>query len=220
MSICKNKYEVAIEYSGPYALFADPMSGSNKVSYPAPTKTAVRGIIGSVLYMTSVKIEPYKTEIMNNIEMEDLQFNSRTWLRRDRNIKNDNASQMTFTLLKNVRYRSYAWVSNRDPEVFYDHLSDKAKSYEKNKTNHAHSYKAQFDRRAKNGKYFRLPHLGLKKFAVDNFGPIKDPLEKPIGLTINIGPMLTEMFDNDLDGNVKPDFSNNTRIKDGVIYYD
>ena len=54
---------IALEISGPTAMWTRPYTGSSPVSYVAPTFSAVKGIFESVLRWKSVNIQPIKVEI-------------------------------------------------------------------------------------------------------------------------------------------------------------
>src|SRR5437899_9574022 len=56
-------YEIALEISGPTALWTRPDTGSSPVSYVAPTFSAVKGIFESVLRWKSVNVRPTQVEI-------------------------------------------------------------------------------------------------------------------------------------------------------------
>jgi len=56
-------YQVAMEISGPTAMWTRPDTGDTPVSYPAPTYSAAKGIFEAILWLKSAEVVPTKVEI-------------------------------------------------------------------------------------------------------------------------------------------------------------
>lgn len=60
-------YSIALEISGPTAMWTRPDTGDAPVSYPVPTWSAAKGIFESIVRFDTVEIVPTKVEICSPI---------------------------------------------------------------------------------------------------------------------------------------------------------
>lgn len=217
--ICKNKYPISMEVTGRFAMFADPSSGSNATSYPAPPKCAAKGIIEQVLFIPFVKIVPTKVEICNPLRTVTASTNYNGHLRKSSLIKHGNPCQIREVCLFDVCYKIHGYVVNIDPAPGSQSITKKAMQYELKHINHAHSFVAQFERRLRRGRFYRQPHLGRSEFLCEYFGPLRDETTPDKTINLKIPAMLVSCFDRAVHGSkVEPTFAP-AEIKEGVLIY-
>jgi len=216
--ISQTKYPISMEIEGRTAMFANPAAGSDGCSYPAPTKSAVKGIFEQVFFCPFVRVVPTRVEICKPVKTMFASFSSHSSSRKHELVKKDNACIIRETVLFDVCYKMYGYVQNLDPKNVVGHASEKAMAFERQYTNHAHSYACQFERRLRRGQCFRIPVLGRSECICDWFGPLRDST-KPYPVHVAIPSMLIECFSEEVHGSrVEPKFAD-VQITEGVLEY-
>ena len=148
-------YHVAIEIAGPSALWVRPDSGASFVSYPAPTYSAVQGILDCVAHWKTAYLQPERVEVCTPIQTMRYVTNYGGPLRNS--AKRGVGYQLYATILVDVCYKIYAIVreSGRAPGA----------------ANHLHALQDVFNRRLKQGKLYRTPCLGWSEMTPSYLGP-------------------------------------------------
>lgn len=220
-----SKYEIAMEISGPFAMWSRPDTGATPTSYPIPTWSAVKGIFESVAFFNDGKawIRPTRVEICKRkggnsggISFQKYTNNYRGNLRSSKSIKNNSSFQFSSLILADVCYRIYSVIENGSGK----HL--------KNGDNPCHALQAMFQRRLKKGQCHKIPSLGWNEFVPNYWGPIRDhedsiPYQTEVDKNINLDlvSILDHVFDKAVNGNYDPRFKQgeDAIIKNGVFNY-
>jgi CRISPR-associated protein Cas5d len=207
------RYEIAIEVSGPLAMWARPDTGGVPTSYPAPTWTAAKGLLESIAFLSSGEawLHPHHVEICRRkgsiggeIKFQRFTTNYGGPLRKEQNVRGGTSLQFFATALADVCYRIHADVrgahasGGRNPRHHLQHL---------------------FERRIKQGRCFRAPALGWKEFTCDYWGAFRDDWEVDDALDLEIPSMLDRVWDRESHGNYVSTFRQNVRIEKGVLTY-
>ena len=183
--------EVVLEVWGDFACFTRPESKVERLTYPVPTPSAMRGILNAIY---SKPPEFYwqvnRIEVLNPIKYISFKRNEvkdKLSENADIPILADGTKEITGTdqkgrtqrqtvALRNVRYRVYASICKREscsiPEA---------------------ELVKQALRRIRNGKCFYQPSLGLREFVA--YFEESDGVRKPINLDLDIGYMIYDVFD-------------------------
>lgn len=207
-------YNVALEISGPTAMWTRPDTGDAPVSYPAPTYSAAKGIFESIAWLRGTIIIPTKVEICAPLIYHNYTTNYGGPLRKKVNVKGGTSFQLIATVLVNVCYRLYA---DLDHAIIDDaQLSESARSWLASARNAPHAYQAMFERRLKKGQCHSVPCLGWKEFVADYCGPFRANTRVCENVDISLPSMLERVFspDGDIDPTYRP-----TRIRKGVLNY-
>ena len=176
--------EISIEVFGDFACFTPPWAKVERLTYPVPTPSAVRGILSAVY---SKPIEFYwqitRIEVLNPIKYMSFMRNE---VKSTASIKNDAATSIIYTdddrtqrqtqVLKDVRYRISAVIC-KQPSF----KGSAEQLYE------------QAYRRIRGGKTFFQPSLGMREF-VCYFGE-SDGTRSPIDKSRDLGLMIYDVFD-------------------------
>ena len=194
-------YPVAYEIAGPAAMFTRPDTGSSPVSYPAPTKSALKSIFECVVMSKEAYFEPQRVEICNPIVFHKYTTNYGGPLKKSGTIN----FQIFATVLENVSYKVYGVIL----------------SYSTPRTgnNPQHQLQEVFMRRLASGHLHSTPFLGWKEFVPNYFGPIRVETFADISINLVVPSMLNTMYDKPTNGAVSPEFEQNVMIDKGVLYY-
>lgn len=210
------RHEIAIEISGPTAMWTRPDTGDCPVSYPAPTYSAVKGIFESILWGPAVQIEPTRVEICAPIQYHNYQTNYGGPLRKARIISSGGVFQLLATVLVDVCYRLYADVL---PNPIKKKLPDKAKHWDAKTTSPGHAYQSIYYRRLGKGQCFTIPFLGWKEFGPDYFGPFRQSTQIRADIDIFIPSMLREVFSEGYASKCIFSYDQNLQIQNGVLEF-
>src|SRR5208283_604287 len=150
-------YEIALEISGPTAMWTRPDTGATPVSYPVPPWSAAKGIFESVARLKNTIIIPTAVEICAPIVYHDYTTNYGGPLRKPEQITKNVAFQHKATVLINVCYRLYA---NIEDFAYTPKSLSEASELAEMKFNSKHYCKNLFNRRIKNGRFHDTPCLG------------------------------------------------------------
>ena len=140
------EYEVMLEISGATAMWTRPDTGDCPVSYPAPTYSAVKGVVESILWGPAVEIVPTKVEICAPIQYHNYQTNYGGPLRKSSIMATGGGFQLLATVLIDVCYRLYAEVAPAAVET-KKRITDRAVTWDKKTTSPGHAYQDIFQRR-------------------------------------------------------------------------
>ena len=172
--------EVVVEVWGDLACFSMPDAKVERLTYPVPTPSAVRGILSS-LYAKPREFywQVNRIEVLNPIRTISFKRNEVKSKVRDKPIFTDeDRTQRQTVALRDVRYRFAASICPRP-----DFTGTAAQLY------------AQALRRIREGKAFVQPSLGLREFVAyfDEADCINGP--KPIPVDMDLGLMVYDVFD-------------------------
>lgn len=172
--------EVVVEVWGDLACFSMPDAKVERLTYPVPTPSAVRGILSS-LYAKPREFywQVNRIEVLNPIRTISFKLNEVKSKVRDKPIFTDeDRTQRQTVALRDVRYRFAASICPRP-----DFTGTAAQLY------------AQALRRIREGKAFVQPSLGLREFVAyfEEADCINGP--KPIPVDMDLGLMVYDVFD-------------------------
>ena len=172
--------EVVVEVWGDLACFSMPDAKVERLTYPVPTPSAVRGILSS-LYAKPREFywQVNRIEVLNPIRTISFKRNEVKSKVRDKPIFTDeDRTQRQTVALRDVRYRFAASICPRP-----DFTGTAAQLY------------AQALRRIREGKAFVQPSLGLREFVAyfEEADCITGP--KPIPVDMDLGLMVYDVFD-------------------------
>ena len=207
-----NRYPIQIEVSGQTALWTRPDTGDAISSYPAPTRSAAKGLIEAVLFLPSAIVVPTAVEICKPLRFHTYTTNSRGPLRKSGTPN----FQLIATVLIDVCYRIHAHVVNYDGEA--DRVSESVRPWLG--TNCAHAYQDMFGKRLKRGQLGRMPCLGWQEFFPDYVGPFRPDSQAMEDIDMVLSSMLDSVFPKQNDPAVRPTFRQNLKIVKGVLTYD
>ena len=178
--------QVTITVWGDFALFSRPECKVEKMTYPVPTPSAVRGILASTyakpaeFYWQVNTIEvlrpiQYATFKRNEVKSKMPRIPAVNPLKACTSIEDDRTQRQS-VVLRDVRYRITAQIVPR-PEF----SAPPAQLYN------------QFERRAKRGQMFVQPVMGTREFpAYFEWG---SDGEAPIQEDLDLGLMVYDVFD-------------------------
>lgn len=194
------RYEWSFEIAGPIACFSRADTGAAPISYPAPPRSAIIGMMTCVAFSRDAYFWPERVELCEKPVYHRYTQNYNGPLR-----KADGPFQIMATVLLNVDYKIYGTVRGYAPptELY----------------NPMHQLRDVFMRRLKKGILFRTPVLGLSEFIPQYFGPLRPDTHVDRSINLDIPSMLNTMFDRPTDGNLFPDFIQNVKIREGVMHF-
>lgn len=179
--------DITLDVWGDFAMFTQPDSKVERVSYPIPTPSSLRGILDAI-YAKPIEFYYQITgyDIMNEIRTVSIKKNETKDKVDSKNpkpiyqiaVKGDHGlTQRSNIYLKNVYYRIYAKIirrkdfSNRDITALV----------------------TQFNKRAEKGKCFFQPCLGTRECIC--YFSLPDMSKKPLDINRNFGITLYDVFD-------------------------
>ena len=180
--------DIVLEIWGNFACFTRPECKVERLSYPVPTPSAIRGILNAIynkpeeFYWQVTKIEilkPIKFISFKRNEVKgkiDTQFNIIYADGTDEKDKSRGRTQRQTTMLKDVWYRVTANI-----EILQKTKITEAQIYE------------QAIRRIENGKCYYQPYLGTRE-CIAYFGE-RNKTQTPINESLDVGLMLYDIFD-------------------------
>lgn len=206
-------YPVAMEVSGPLAMWARPDTGGAPTSYPAPTWSGAKGLLESIAFLsrgeawlhpTRVEICRRRDSIGGELRFQRYATNYGGPLRKQQNVRNGTTMQLFATVLADVCYRIHAEVRGQ------------AAADGKNPRHHLQE---MFNWRLGRGRAFRTPALGWREFTCDYWGAFRDGWVVDEALDIEIPSMLDRVWDREVQGQYASRFRQNVRIERGVLAY-
>ncbi|NLB80698.1 MAG: type I-C CRISPR-associated protein Cas5 [Clostridiaceae bacterium] len=175
------RQQVVIEVWGDFACFTRPEAKVERLSYPVPTPSAMRGVL-SAIYSKPKEFywQINQIEVLNPIKFISFKRNEVKKKTNGQNPiqveDNDVRTQRQSVILQDVHYRIHAAIVRNDA---CKHSLDEL-------------YKQAF-RRIQNGKCFFQPSLGCREFVA--YFEESDGVKKPIDYTQDLGLMLYDVFD-------------------------
>lgn len=178
--------QVIITVWGDFALFARPESKVERMTYPVPTPSAVRGILASI-YAKPAEFywQVEKIEVLKDIRYTSFKRNElKSKMPRIPAVNpmkacleiEEERTQRQSVVLRDVRYRITARIVPRP-----DFSAPVSQLYN------------QFERRVKRGQMFVQPVMGTREFpAYFEWGSTGEP---PIDASMDLGLMLYDVFD-------------------------
>ncbi|MEV0648292.1 type I-C CRISPR-associated protein Cas5c [Phytomonospora sp. NPDC050363] len=169
---------VAVQVSGPGALFSRPEFKAERLTYPVMPPSAAKGVLEAIFWKPEMRYQIAAIEVLAPIRQFTVRRNEthdvaplREAAKGIRRI--DTAAtrdQRNAVCLRDVAYRIHALI----------HTQPHA-------TKPVTAYRDQFQRRVKRGACFQQPYLGAKEFSAD-FGPIDADIA-PINRSEDLGIM-------------------------------
>lgn len=194
-------YPISLEVSGPLAMFSDPASGSDSISYPLPPPSACVGMIESVCRIRDVSVEIVAVASATAPKWSDFTYNSFSQDRKPDLLKKDLACQIKETVLESPTFQILALLTN-------------SKRIEK--INNAHSMQEQFFRRLQRGQNFSQVSLGRREFLATYCGHIKTDWSENKKYSLKIPSMVMKVFEKN---EVKIQVKQNLIVKDNVLTF-
>ena len=174
--------EVVLDVWGDFACFSRPDGKVERLTYPVPTPSAVRGILSSIY---SKPKEFYwqvsRIEVLNPIRYISFKRNevkSKMGKKQAPLFTDEERTQRQTVALRDVRYRFAASICPRP-----DFAGTETQLYE------------QALRRIRGGKTFVQPALGLKEFVAYFQEGDCERGPKPIPVDMDLGLMVYDIFD-------------------------
>ena len=172
--------EIVLEVWGDFACFSQPEGKVERLTYPVPTPSAVRGILSSI-YAKPREFywQVNRIEVLNPIRYISFRRNEVKSKVKDKPIfTDDDRTQRQTVALRDVRYRIAASICPRK-----EFTGCKGQLY------------AQALRRIRGGKVFVQPSLGLKEFVAYFQEGNSETGTKPIPMDMDLGLMVYDIFD-------------------------
>jgi len=199
--VVEKTYPVFFEIAGPAAMFTRPDTGSSPVSYPAPTKSALKSVFECVVMSKEAYFEPQKVEICSPIVFHKYSTNYGGPLRKS----GTGNFQLFATILENVCYKVYGII--------------KAYQVPCKGENPQHKLQEVFFRRIELGQFYTTAFLGWKEFTPYYFGPLRKNTSVDSSINLAIPSMLLTMYSRPTEGSLSPIFIQNVEIRNGVMFY-
>ena len=176
--------EICIEVWGDFACFAPPYAKVERLTYPVPTPSAMRGLLSSIYAKPAEFVWLVtKIEVLNPIRYMNFMRNE---VKSTVSIKSDVENSFLYTdedrtqrqtqVLKDVRYRITARICPR-----------------KEFTSTLEQLHCQALRRIRGGKTFMQPSLGMREFVC--YFEESDGSRPPIDVSMDLGLMVYDVFD-------------------------
>ena len=176
--------KICIEVWGDFACFAPPYAKVERLTYPVPTPSAMRGLLSSIYAKPAEFVWLVtKIEVLNPIRYMNFMRNE---VKSTVSIKADVENSFLYTdedrtqrqtqVLKDVRYRITARICPR-----------------KEFTGTLEQLHCQALRRIRGGKTFMQPSLGMREFVC--YFEESDGSRPPIDVSMDLGLMVYDVFD-------------------------
>lgn len=194
---------------GDFACFTRPEMKVERVTYPVPTPSAMRGALEAIFWKPEFTwrvqeiwvLRPIRYFAILRNEVTDKMSDrvARTWQKRGGGyIASDNRAQRNTLALREVDYLVRAQIEVK-PEA----------------NEHPAKYRDQFRRRVQQGRCFTQPYLGCREFSA-YFGPPRG-YESPIPLDEDLGLMLLDIDYAGTDGHNVPQFFR-ANLEAGILH--
>ena len=197
--------EILVEFWGDFACFSQAAAKVERLTYPVPTPSAVRGIL-SAIYNKPVEFywQVNRIEVLNPIQYISIKRNEVKCTVSDKPIyTEDERTQRQMVALKDVRYRIAASIVPRPA-----YAGRVKQLYE------------QALRRIRTGKCYYQPSMGMRELVC--YFEESDGTKKPIPESRDLGIMQYDVFDlhdYEVRKKTKPMLSLfHARMENGVIH--
>jgi len=169
---------------GRYACFTQPFAKCDRVSYPVPTPSAIRGVLSAIYWKPEMNWQIHRIEVLKRPQYISVKKNEIHDLTHDKNIKNDipvdvlqHRTQRNNQILYDVAYNIYATIRLE------------------NQTSDINKHNEIFNRRLRNGQHHHQPYLGQKEYTA--LVSTIDDNWSSINLNISIPNMLFDVYFDD-----------------------
>lgn len=202
---------VSVKVWGEFACFTRPEMKVERVSYPAPTASAARGILEAIFWKPQFAwcieevwvLRPirYFSLLRNEVKRKIDPAEVLRWAARGGayDATADHTPRHTLAL------RDVAYIIRAQVELREGSEEDEAK------------FRDQLRRRVRSGRCFATPYLGCREFAAAFAEP--EGTERPIDLTEDLGLMLLDLeYTPDGSGRGAPRF-HHARLERGVLRF-
>lgn len=208
-------YEIALEIAGASAIWTRPDTGDSPGTYPAPTRSAAKGIFESILWNPAVEIIPTRVEVCTPLIFHHYTTNYGGPLRKSGQISGGNNYQLFATVLINVRYRLHAEIR---PAEQAPHSEKIARWLERTRSP-AHAFQEIFERRLRRGQCHDVPSLGWREFVPSYVGALRPETRAQEDINMTMASMLDRAFPKGPFSAYAPTFLQNVEIRNGVLVY-
>lgn len=190
---------VRVRVSGDWACFTRPEFKVERVSYPYPTPSAMRGVLEAIFWEPQFRWVVTEIEVLRPVRFQSVTRNEvqkkiptgsvRRWMVEPEAFRpfyadargrqeGENATQRSTLALRDVAYNVTAYALVDGKGLRGEDTPEK--------------YAAMLERRVAKGQCFHRPYLGCREFAAD-FSPVI-PGEKPVADTAAVGHMLYDII--------------------------
>lgn len=213
----EKSYPIAVEVAADFAMFANPATGGDALSYPAIPYSTVKGILESIAFMPTAQIIPLRLHVCRPIQYAKFDYNCvHSHLRKPDLITKEAALQRREIMLVDVVYQIFAEIV----EVNCPVISERAAKYKDR--NQAHALQCIFMRRVHDGTPYRNIYLGRTEYVPTYLGPCRKSSKPDPSVNLVIPQFLWHPFSEDQSGISsvwKPRFKQNVAIASGVLLY-
>lgn len=209
-------YEIGLEIAGPTAIWTRPDTGDSPGTYPAPTRSAAKGIFEAILWNPAVEVIPTRVEICAPLVYHHYATNYGGPLRKSDQRSGDNNYQLFATVLVNVRYRLYANLNS----VSRSDFPPKIRHWLERTRSPCHAFQEIFERRLKRGQCHYVPCLGWREFAPSYVGVLQtDLFPTQADLNLSLPSMPDQVFSKPAYGEHALAYAQGLVIESGVLSY-
>lgn len=170
--------EVCLETWGDFACYSNPLNKVERLTYPVPPPSAVRGIFAAI-YAKPAEFywQVNRIEVLNPIQYISFKRNEvKAVVSYKPILADEERTQRQTVALKDVRYRFYASICKRP-----DFQGTEKQLYD------------QAIRRIRGGKGYYQPSFGLREFVA--YYKESDGKWDPISVDMDLGLMVYDVFD-------------------------
>lgn len=158
-------YPIFMEISGNFGMFADPLSGSEAVSYALPPESACRGMLTSITLNKKVDVDVVAVATCTKPEYTNYKFNSVAAVK--------NSTVVPLQVTESVLFRPcFQIIAFLRPNQFVQGK------------NHPHFNQEIFFRRLRYGQSYGTPCLGRKEFVASYYGVPRSQVYEDYSATI------------------------------------
>jgi CRISPR-associated protein Cas5d len=211
----KEAYKISLEIAGPTAIWTRPDTGDSPGTYPAPTRSAAKGVFEAILWNPAVEIMPTRVEICAPLQYHRYATSYGGPLRKSNQIKDDRNYQLFATVLINVRYRLYAKLYPTP----HENLTPRIRQWLEHTRSPCHAFRDIFERRLRRGQCHYVPSLGWREFVPSFVGEAQDtPIQADINVALESMP--ERIFSSPNCGNRREvKYTQGLRIEAGVLNF-
>ncbi len=215
-------YSIKVEIESDFAMFANPQTGGDATSYPAPPYSTTKGMLEAVVFMPTAQIIPKKIHICRPVRYTKFGYNCQFSHGKKQNLlKSGGILQRRELILVSVVYQIFAEIKNVG-----DHALPENAQHLKG-INHAHALKEIFNRKVKAGTPQSIVCLGRSECMSTYLGPLRPENGPDPSINMTLPQFLWHPFPADQTppgetsspGGMNARFKQNVIIKEGVLTY-
>lgn len=205
----RDRAEIAVKFTGDYALFTRPESKVERISYPLMTPSAARGALEAIMWRPEIAFDVKRIKVLKYPRFHSIVRNEvdskasigKSFMKNPKDVFTDKIRQLRHSLiLKDVAYIVEADI------VLNPGCQHPVRKYE-----------AMFNRRLSKGQCYYQPYLGTREFSAQFEAP--DGTEKPVDWTDSLGTMFYDFRypKKESSGTVVIPYFFHAHIKNGVM---